>query len=107
MHCAQEIVGVEERPERESAFRTDNIDLQTKRARHGGAPLQFLHAAFACGNGKRTDLTEARRLTCLLFERCVELGRILREPRQIAGGAKLANQPRGVPRRSAGELLSF
>ena len=107
MHRAQEIVGVEKRPELESPFRADNIDLQTKRARHGRAPLQFLHAAVACGDGERTDLTEARRLACLLFKRCVELGRILREPRQIAGGAKLADQTRGVPRRSAGELLSL
>ena len=107
MHRAQEIARVEERPERESAFRADNIDLQPKRTRHGGAALQLLHAAVACGDGERTDLPKARRLACHRFKRCVEVGRILREPRQIAGGAKLANQSRGVPRRSAGELLSL
>jgi hypothetical protein len=107
MHRAQEVAGVEKRPELESPFRADNIDLQTKGASHGGSPLQFLQAAVACGHGERTNLPEASRLACLFFKRRVKLGRILREPRQIAGGAKLANQARSVPRRSAGEFLSF
>ena len=52
-------------------------------------------------------LLEPGRLTGVVLERAEELGRVLRQPRQVVRRAQLADQPGGVPRGAAGELLAL
>ena len=104
---ADHVVDADQRPELPGALRAEHIDLQAETARHGGAALEFLEALLGGGDRNRADLAEAGRLPGLLFERGVELGRILGKAGQVVRGAQLAHETGGMPGGAAGEGLAL
>jgi hypothetical protein len=72
--------------------------------RHRDAALQLLEALMVGGDGERAGAAEAGGAAGLRLEPGEELGAVLRESRHVVSRAQLADQPGGVPRRTAGEL---
>ena len=69
--------------------------------------LSSVEAALGAREADAAVLLEAGRLPGLGLEPEVQLGGILREPRQVGRRAQLPDQPGGVPGRAAGQLLAL
>ncbi len=107
MHDADHIVRPHQRPQLAGLLRREQIDLQPEAARHRGAALQLFQPARIGGERQRSDLPEPGCVAAVFLERAVELGRVLREPGEVVGGAQLAHQPGGVPGRARRQLLAL
>ena len=98
MHRAERSLGVEKRPELEA-----RSALTTSTSDEGAAPWTHPAATPPCGRRswrpERTDLPKAGRWP-VSFQ-ASRKARSYIAHRQMAGGAELANQARGVPRRPA------
>ena len=107
IYRADQVLGVHQRPQFRRLARRNDLDLQTEALGHRRPALQFFEAFRVAGDGQRTGPFETRSLTGLGFEFLHQGGGVLGQPGQVARGPQLADQARGVPRRTAGQGLAF
>ena len=105
--AADEITHLEQRPALADLGGREQIDLQSEGLAHRSAAIELLETRMGLCDADRTVLLEAGRLSGLGLERPVELRRVLGELGEVARGAQLADEPRRVPGRPAGQLLAL
>ncbi len=106
-YAADEIVRVQQRPEFTRFFGRHDLDVESETLAHRGTSLEFDEALVIRRDHQSAVLLVAGGLAGLFFERQQNLGGVLREPGHIECGAELADQARRMPRRAAGQGLSF
>ena len=87
--------------------RGQGLHLKPEAFGHRRAAKQLFHPGGMGGHGHRASLAEPSGLPGLLLQRRVERGGVLRQSRQVVGGAQLADQTRRMPGGATGQLLSF
>src|SRR5215470_885310 len=83
----------------------DLLDVDAKSARHRGTALELLQPLQCQRQRDRSHAAEPSGYTRLGLEGGIELSAIARKFCHIGGGAQLANEPRSMPSRAAGELF--
>ena len=106
-HAADQVASVHAGPELTDLPGREGLHFQAEALGHGGSAQQFLQAGGMGGNGHRASLAEPSGLPGFLLQRGVERGGVLRQSRQVVGGAQLADQPRRMPGGATGQLLAF
>jgi hypothetical protein len=104
---AEDVRHVHQGPQVLCFLRRDQVHLQPEGMGHGRLAPDLGHALGVAGEPQAPVLLEAGRQPGLGFEALVELDRILEKLRDVGAGAQLADQPGGVKRRAAGELVAL
>ena len=87
--------------------RRDFLDIDAKRARHGGLTEYLFLALFGQGHGDRTATFEARGDAGFCLQRAVEFLTVFRQLGHVGGRAQLGDQARGVPSGAGSQLLAL
>ena len=101
---AHEVVDANERPAAARLRGRDDLHVDVEAARHGGEALELVHALPRPREAHAAGTPEARGLARLRLEPLVEIGAVLREPREVLRRAKLADEPGRVPGRATGDV---
>ena len=104
---ADQVVRVQQRPQVQRLSRRQHPDLEPEAAAHGGVALELDEPFLVGRHEQRPILLVAGGLAGLLLQGQQNLGGVLGEARHVERGAELPDQARGMPRRPAGQRLSF
>ena len=105
--AAHQVVNAHAGPKAGNLGRGQGLHLQPKALGHRGAALEFFKARQVGGHRDGAGLAKAGGLAGFLFQRGVQIGGVLRQTREVVGGAQLADQPGCMPGGAAGELLAL
>ena len=104
---ADQVVSAHERPAAARLGRRDDCDVDVEAARHRGQALELVHALRVAREAQAARPAEARGLTRFGLELLVEIAAVLGQPRQVLGRPQLADEPGGVPGRTAGDVATL
>jgi len=103
-HRSREVVGPQDRNSPACFGGGDEFELDAEAPGSRHLPLHRHEALGRSRDVQAAALLPAGGEPGLFLERCVEVDPVAAHSRCVARRARLAHQPRGVPRRAAGEL---
>ena len=107
MHRADHIADVQMRIHRLGLGRRDLVHVHPEATRQRGLAVDFLAPGFGQRHGDGAVLAHPGGNACLGLKLHVKIGGVFRQPGHVLAAAQLADQPRRVPGRAAGQLLAF